>query len=89
MRTLGLWESDSPTAEALASTTPFCIDTLTFHQWVQFVFVVRIKHIIETGGSLPTSSDIVPIAEEHFSARECDGSQVIGLFRQFDQFIAE
>ena len=32
LRQLNLWELRSPPAEALASTQPFCIDTLNFAQ---------------------------------------------------------
>ena len=41
-----LWQMAPPTAEAMASTLPFCMDTLDFHQWLQFVLIV----LIETAG---------------------------------------
>jgi len=32
LRDLGLWSDERPTAEALASTLPFCYDTLELEQ---------------------------------------------------------
>ena len=39
LRRLGLWDAAPPPAEALASTEPFAIDTLTPPQWLQFIFL--------------------------------------------------
>ena len=35
LRQLGLWDKIPPSTEALASTQPFCVDTLTLPQWLQ------------------------------------------------------
>ncbi|MEC8429313.1 MAG: YqcC family protein, partial [Pseudomonadota bacterium] len=35
LKNLNLWETQRPADEALASTQPFCIDTLSFPQWLQ------------------------------------------------------
>ena len=40
LRQLALWQQESPSAEALASTLPFCVDTLDFHQWLQFILLM-------------------------------------------------
>ena len=36
LRQMGLWQAVPPSPEALASSQPFCIDTLDFSQWLQF-----------------------------------------------------
>ena len=38
LRDLGLWSDARPEPEALASTMPFCYDTLELEQWLQFIF---------------------------------------------------
>ena len=43
LRSRLLWDADEPSPEALASTQPFCIDTLDFPQWLQFVFLPRMR----------------------------------------------
>ena len=46
---LPLWEKVSPSAAALASDEPFCIDTLTFPQWLQFIFLPTLYRMLEAG----------------------------------------
>lgn len=66
LRRLELWQSELPPAEALASTEPFCVDTLTLPQWLQFVFLPRMRQLVEMEESLPRQCGIAPIAEEFF-----------------------
>ena len=66
LRQLGLWEKVSPGAAALASDEPFCIDTLTFPQWLQFIFLPTLYRMLEAGETLPARSGIAPMAEEYF-----------------------
>ncbi|WP_068545087.1 YqcC family protein [Thalassotalea crassostreae] len=61
-----LWQTQPPSGEALASTQPFCIDTLSFEQWLQFIFIVKIKLMIEQGMTLPSQISLTPMAEEAF-----------------------
>ncbi len=53
LRQLGLWQRIPPSTEALASTEPFCVDTLTLPQWLQFVFIPTIYRMLEAGEPLP------------------------------------
>ncbi|MGY8909754.1 MAG: YqcC family protein, partial [Flavobacteriales bacterium] len=39
LRQLGLWDRQVPSNSALASSEPFCVDTLTLPQWLQFIFL--------------------------------------------------
>ena len=52
-----------PSARALASTEPFCVDTLAFEQWLQWVFLPRMQHLLEQAGELPGRSSITEMAE--------------------------
>ncbi len=66
LRELSLWEAESPPAEALESQQPFAVDTLAFHQWLQFIFIPRMYVLVEERATLPTHCDIAPMAEEYF-----------------------
>ncbi|MFT4824004.1 MAG: hypothetical protein ACI9DH_000788 [Halioglobus sp.] len=66
LRRIGLWDRLSPSAKALASTEPFCVDTLTLPQWLQFIFLPTLYLLLESGGPLPARSGIAPMAEEYF-----------------------
>ncbi len=39
-----LWQDILPPDEALASSEPFCVDTLTFPQWLQFIFIPKMRY---------------------------------------------
>ncbi len=53
LRALGVWAMEAPSLEALASQEPFCVDTLSFEQWLQWIFLPRMKTILEEGGHFP------------------------------------
>jgi len=82
-----LWEALPPTLQALQSSQPFCMDTLRFTQWLQFVFIVRIKDIIKSGAPLPMRSGIVAIAEENFKGVSYRTAAIIRPLAQFDALI--
>lgn len=88
LRRLDVWESEPPSEEALQSTQPFCIDTLEFTQWLQFVFVERIKVLIEGGHQLPAVSGIAPMAEEHFRGRPESGADLIRELEEIDRLLS-
>ncbi len=87
MRRIGLWESDAPSPQALASLQPFCYDTLRFDQWLQWIFLVRMRTLLEEGAALPTASDIAPLAEEFFADCEQETDRLLELIRRFDRLI--
>lgn len=66
LRALRLWEAEPPSPRALASTQPFCFDTLTLPQWLQFVFLPRMHALVAAGAPLPDACGIKPMAEEYF-----------------------
>ena len=53
LRELGLWSDNRPDAESLSSTLPFCYDTLEIEQWLQFIFLGRMRELLEQGDDLP------------------------------------
>lgn len=83
LRVLGVWASSPPDAEALASQEPFCVDTLAFDQWLQWIFLPRMKLILEQGESLPTVSGILAMAEMVYRHQP---QRVAGLFEALEGF---
>ncbi|UAX00098.1 YqcC family protein [Halopseudomonas nanhaiensis] len=67
LRELSMWRSERPTPEALSSHAPFCVDTLTFDQWLQWIFIPRMVDIIEQGEGMPGACNIRPMGEEAFA----------------------
>ena len=60
---LGVPAGDRPTPEALASTMPFCYDTMDVEAWLQFIFLGRMRELLEQGDPLPESCAITPYLE--------------------------
>lgn len=81
LRRLELWEADPPPPEALASTQPFAIDTLTLPQWLQFICLPTFYRLIEDDAALPTNCAIAPMAEEYFRG---SALPVVGLIEALE-----
>ena len=88
LRRLGAWESEPPPAEAFRSDKPFCLDTMAFTQWLQFVFLEKMKALVEAGHALPEVSGIAPMAEEHFRGREQSGRELISALEEMDRLLS-
>ncbi|TLX62918.1 pseudouridine synthase [Stutzerimonas nosocomialis] len=87
LRLLGLWASEPPAAEALASREPFCVDTLKLEEWLQWIFLPRMKLILEQGQPLPRVSGIKEMAEEVYRQQPQEVAALIGALADFDRLI--
>ena len=87
MRELDWWEEEQPPAEALASQQPFCVDKLAFEQWLQWIFLPRMKDIIETGQPLPAQSAISVYAEECLRHHGSRSAHLLALLKRFDELV--
>ena len=88
LRVQGWWEEQSPSAEALASQEPFCVDSLAFEQWLQWIFLPRMKRLVERGAALPSVSGIQPMAEQVYGEHSERARGLIRLLGEFDRLIA-
>jgi len=88
LRVQGWWEAQPPSAEALSSQLPFCVDTLAFEQWLQWMFLPRMKQMLEAGAALPTVSGIQSMAEQVYGSQNVQAKVLIKLLGEFDQLIA-
>ncbi len=88
LRALGWWSATPPSAQALSSGEPFCVDTLEFEQWLQWIFLPRMKLILENDQPLPNASGILQMAEMVYATRQRETHLLQQLLAQFDQLIA-
>ena len=88
MRALGVWEVQPPNAQALASCEPFCVDTLRFEQWLQWIFLPRMKVILEAGSALPAASGILVMAEMVYRDSPLQVAGLLEALRAFDLLIS-
>lgn len=87
LRQQALWRSSEPGAEALASTQPFCFDTLSLPEWLQFVFLPRMYGLMESGQRLPEACGIAPMAEEYFRGTALVHGRLIPALRRLDRLL--
>ena len=88
LKLAGLWSDTEPSKVALSSSQPFGLDTLTFYEWLQFVFVKKLRLICDRRESLPDSSDVTTMAEEVFKSDEITAPAVIRILITVDRFIS-
>jgi uncharacterized protein YqcC (DUF446 family) len=89
LRQLDLWGSSTPSSEALASIEPFCIDTLTLPQWLQFVFLPTLQRLLKEQQRLPERCGIAPIAEEYFSGSALNVAGLVYALRRIDTLLSD
>jgi len=87
LRNLQLWDNEMISAEALASEQPFAVDTMTFPQWLQFIFLPRMYFIIDKNIQLPGNCGIAPMAEEYFSVLSLPSSPLLSYLRKIDELL--
>jgi len=87
LRSLGWWAEVSPSDDALASQAPFCVDTLAFEQWLQWIFLPRMKIILENDLELPHASGIRAMAEEAYRERLTEAGRLLDALEAFDRLI--
>ena len=89
MQSAHVWEIDEPSIEALASEQPFCIDTMTFEQWLRYVLIERFKIMIEHQEPLPNRCHISPMVEEAFRGLEpAKVKELILITDAIDRFLS-
>ncbi len=59
-----LWQQTMPSSEALQSVEPFAIDTLHPHEWLQWIFIARMRILLENHQPLPKGFAIEPYFSE-------------------------
>ena len=85
LQRLQLWQDEAPPEEALASTQPFALDTLEFHQWLQFIFLERMRFMMMSGHALPTSVAIYPMATEVYKQKLKEYALLLDVLARLDE----
>jgi uncharacterized protein YqcC (DUF446 family) len=88
LRRMQLWDSEPPSERKLASSQPFCIDTLAFPQWLQWLLIPKMRSVLAGECPMPTQSAIYPLAVDCFEHLE-DPCALLTLIERFDQLIRD
>ena len=87
LRTEKYWQNLSPTAEALSSVEPFCIDTLSCTEWLQWIYIPRLRVIIEQCSDLPVGAQVYPYIEEALAGLDVTG--ILDVIARLDEAMAQ
>ena len=85
MKRIGMWQEQPPRPEQFSFTQAFAMDTMAFEQWLQFVFVPRVREIVATRGAFPPHSQVAVQAVREFDAHPLDTSRLHTLLHEFDR----
>ena len=58
MKRIGMWQTTPLPPEAMEFEQAFGADKMAFEQWLQFVFIARVREIIDAKGEFPSSSQV-------------------------------
>ncbi|HEX5793884.1 MAG TPA: YqcC family protein [Rheinheimera sp.] len=83
-----LWCAMPPDAAAMASTAPFCCDTMTLEQWLQFIFLPRMQALLDAQSALPGKISVLPMAELAFSAYGARLTPLLSIIARIDSTLS-
>ena len=85
LQELDLYSEQRPDDRAFTSTAPFCYDTMSFLEWLQWVMFPRACEMIDKSLPLPTVCEIHPLAEEEFKLIVAETDTLLAEIRALDR----
>ncbi|HUH37546.1 MAG TPA: YqcC family protein [Spongiibacteraceae bacterium] len=80
------WSCILPRADRLESELPFCVDTLSFPEWLQFVLLPRLGALVEGRLPLPTASGIEAMGTLYF-AGDARADPLLQILKRLDDLL--
>lgn len=85
LKVSGLWQSVAPDSEAFTSSEPFCVDTMTPLQWLQWIFLPRMQALLDADAPLPVALAIAPYYEVALEADIAQRAQLLHSLNLLDR----
>lgn len=90
LRGVDLWNMPYPDADAFDSREPFCVDTMALPQWLRYVFIARLRALIEARRPLPATCQVAPAAEAYLQqAKPSTRRLVVEAIADVDRIVTE
>ncbi|MBK8270360.1 MAG: YqcC family protein [Planctomycetes bacterium] len=83
MKRTHMWQDRPLPPEAYQFRRAFAIDTMAYSQWLQFIFIPRVREIIAGKGQFPSVSHVGAQAVREFDGME-EAGELVSLLCQFD-----
>jgi uncharacterized protein YqcC (DUF446 family) len=85
----GLWQVCAPTSEAFNSVEPFCVDTMMPLQWLQWIFLPRMRALLDAGAPLPEKLAIAPYSDVALAGGRPARATLLHALNQLDQMFGQ
>lgn len=82
MRRTGIWQATPLRPEQLNFKKAFAMDTMAFSQWLQFIFLPRVREAVATN-NFPSSSSVGAQAVREFDGCP-EADHLVALLLEFD-----
>src|SRR5215813_11504017 len=86
MKRIVYWQSEPLRPEQYEFRSAFAMDTMAFSQWLQFIFIPRVKNMLETGEKFPPESQNGAQAVREFDGDD-QAQGLVALLSEFDEII--
>jgi uncharacterized protein YqcC (DUF446 family) len=83
MHRIGLWQAEPLQLEQYQFSEAFAMDTMTFSQWLQFIFIPRVRDSAASG-IFPSTSQVTIQAIREFEGVP-EASHLVTLLSNFDK----
>ncbi len=89
LRQMELWggEQNRPSEKALNSQSPFCLDTIEFHEWLEYVLIDKLTMMLESEATLPEKMLVHTYAQEKYRGQWTKYRELIGALHKLDALI--
>jgi uncharacterized protein YqcC (DUF446 family) len=84
MKRLGAWSGDPVPPEAYVDMGAFGMNTMSFEQWLQFVFIPRVRELCASDGPWPGESAVGVKAYREFDGWP-EAQELARLLAEFDR----
>ncbi len=83
LKRIGFWQNEPLKPKQYNFERAFAMDTMAYSQWLQFIFLPRVKEIIATQGTFPSQSVVGTQAVREFDGVD-EASELLRLLAEFD-----
>ncbi|MFH0256262.1 YqcC family protein [Vibrio rumoiensis] len=83
---LSLWEEQSPPKQDLNSEQPFSLDTLQPTQWLQWIFIPKMRELIASQSEVPIGFEVSAYFEQTM-VNKTHRDELLPILNQLDETV--
>ena len=87
LRRLGWWQVDPPSEDAVLAGGAFGLRSVAFPQWLQVIFVKRLRQVAAGEMDMPQSSEVSTMAYREFDGYSQDVDHLMDLLYEVDRIV--